>query len=314
MRLRQLRYFVGVAQAGSFTKASRELHIAQPALSNQISSLEEGLGVELLIRHSRGVDLTPAGANLLKRSIEIIGLVDSTTASMTEYRQAAPIDVNIGLPTTTTGIMTLPLLEAIRRSHPHINLHIVEGMTGHLEKWLEQDDIGAAVLFAMPAHGNMSVRLIGHERLVVVGHMREDLEGRTGMTFCEAAGLPLIHSTRAHQLRRMLDSMASRIKRPLDYVAEIDSLAQINLMVRAGSGYTILPKRYAASGWTGPDVHMWELETAPDEEDMGHDIGIRLVSSPSFDRESFSGSLLSDMEATIRDLIRSGQWLGATLA
>jgi len=313
VRFRQLRYFVSVAETGSFTKASGMLNIAQPALSNQIGTLETELGVRLLDRRSNGVEVTPAGSHLLERAKEIISLLNDTKESVKRFGQSSRIKINVGLPTTTTGIMAIPLLEKFSRSHPEVNLQIVEGMTGHLEKWLLQEEIGVALLFAAPETERLSVQHIGQERLVVIGPFQGDMCMRETLRFGEVVNLPIIHSTPAHQLRRMLDRMAARICQPINYVAEIDSLAQINLMVRAGRGYTVLPMRYAATDWSGPDIRIWELECLPDDPDAGREVGIVLVATPSFMREDCAEGLLTEMKGTIQNLIASGQWPGATL-
>ena len=78
MNLRQLKYFVGVIEAGNMTRAAEQLHVAQTALGMHIRQLEEDLGVALLVRHSRGVEPTKAGSLLHARAIAILKLVEET--------------------------------------------------------------------------------------------------------------------------------------------------------------------------------------------------------------------------------------------
>ena len=87
MNLRQLKYFVGVVEAGNMTRAAEQLHVAQTALGMQIRQIEEDLGVALLVRHSRGVEPTKAGNLLLSRALEILRLVEETRKE--ELRMAA---------------------------------------------------------------------------------------------------------------------------------------------------------------------------------------------------------------------------------
>src|SRR5512144_3221536 len=78
MNLRQLKYFVGVIDAGNMTRAAEQLHVAQTALGMQIRQLEEDLGIALLVRHSRGVEPTKAGKLLYSRALDILKLVEET--------------------------------------------------------------------------------------------------------------------------------------------------------------------------------------------------------------------------------------------
>ena len=120
--------------------------MALPALSSQVGALERELDVQLLLRHSRGTELTPAGRHLLAHAVDLIGRFDAVKASTMKFSKKAQLEVNIGLPTTVTEILAVPLIEGMRGAHPHVKLHIIEGMTGHLERWLEQDELAVAIL------------------------------------------------------------------------------------------------------------------------------------------------------------------------
>lgn len=306
MDIKQLRYFVSIARNGSFSRASAHLRIAQPALSSQIAALETELKTRLFVRHSRGVDLTEAGQALLPRAQNIIDEVEETARDIRALSERTTFEVRLGLPTTTTGIIAMPLIDAFTAHHPGIVLHIIEGMTGHLDKWLEQDDIDVAILYEKSAFGRMSVARVGRERLVVIGSNLDVFTKRGTVSFQDLANVPLVHTTRAHQLRRMIENYSTEVRVPLSLLAEIDSLAQIRKLLLSISGCTILPESISL------DCQRQGLRSWPI---VGPEINVahHLVCSPRFARHVKAGVVLDLVADVIRDLIAGGRWPGASL-
>ena len=97
MNLRQLRYFVGVVDAGNMTRAAEQLHVAQTALGMQIRQIEEDLGIALLIRHSRGVEPTKAGNLLYARALEILSLVEETRKEVSAAEREDSEGIRFGI-------------------------------------------------------------------------------------------------------------------------------------------------------------------------------------------------------------------------
>ncbi len=108
MELRQLRYFLGVCEAGSFLKASARLHVAQPALGQQVAALEEELGVRLLLRSSKGVTSTSAGKTFLEHANLVLADVERASLAVREAGSVPSGSVAIGLATTVSLGATLP--------------------------------------------------------------------------------------------------------------------------------------------------------------------------------------------------------------
>src|SRR5262245_19763197 len=109
MELRQLRYFVGVAEAGSLLKASSRLHVAQPALGQQVAALEDELGSKLFERSSRGMSLTEAGRTFLEHAKAVLANVERARAAVRETAAVPRGEVVIGFPTTIALAATLPI-------------------------------------------------------------------------------------------------------------------------------------------------------------------------------------------------------------
>ena len=134
MELRQLRYFLGVCEAGSLLQASARLHIAQPALGQQIAALEHELGVKLFTRSTRGMALTPEGRTFAEHAKVV--LTDADRAKEAVRQQAAELQgpVVLGLPTTVALAATVPIVQACRARYPRIQLQVIEAYSGFLRE------------------------------------------------------------------------------------------------------------------------------------------------------------------------------------
>ncbi len=306
MDIKQLRYFVSIARHGSFSRASEHLRIAQPALSSQIAALEAQLKTQLLVRHSRGIVLTESGRVFLPLANDIIERVEEAAHAVQAVGKGATFEVRFGLPTTMTGVVTMTLIDAFARRHPEIVLHVVEGMTGHLQKWLDQNEIDGAILYGKPASFRGSVVSIGSERLVVIGREAGSFGDRVAVSFPELANLPLVHTTRDHQLRRMIESYSVDAQVPLSFTAEIDSLAQIRERLLSVFGYTILPESMS-SDWKKHGLQSWPI-VGPELKVEHH-----LMCSSRFARHIKAGLVLDLVADVARGLISSGRWPGAAL-
>ena len=156
MELRQLRYFLGVCEAGSLLKASARLHVAQPALGQQMSTLEDELGVRLLLRSSKGVTPTSAGNAFLEHAKLVLADVERASQAVREAGSVPSGSVAIGLPTTVSLGATLPILRACRERLPQVRLKIVEAYSGFLKEWLQSGRLDVAILFGDKPESGLS--------------------------------------------------------------------------------------------------------------------------------------------------------------
>lgn len=303
MEIRQLRYFLSIARCGSFSRASAELNIAQPALSSQIAALEAEFEAQLFVRHSRGVELTEAGRVLALRVEPVLVDLDAVREEIRSFGKVTTFAIRLGLPTTVTGVVTIPLISALAERHPEVVLHIVEGLSGHLEKWLKQGDIDIAFLFDKGGTGSIE---FGTENLVLIGRPSADLGSGKTVEFRDVADLPFVHTTRAHQLRRMIDNYSMELRTPLNIVSEIDSLAQIKAFVFNTYAYTVMPEAIARQ-WKNSEISYWRF-TDPRLVIWHH-----AIPSAKFQRYPRSDAVLETISTVVRGLIVSGEWPGTTL-
>jgi len=240
MELRQLRYFIRIVELGSMGRAALDLGVGTPALSQQISRLEGELSTRLLQRTTTGVLPTDAGMAFFRQAQLAIRHADAAAQAARQARLAG--HVSIGLAPSTSGVLALPLLEAMRERYPDVRLRVVESLSGNLATMLNARQLDLAVLFETDGARRWSVLPLLEERLFVIG--RRDLPGMpTGRSvrIARLASLPLVLPSGTHGLRAILDAAFARERCAPHVVLEIDGLAVLMDAVRAGLAATIQP-------------------------------------------------------------------------
>lgn len=249
MDFRQLRYFLGIVEHGSLTRAAEALHVAQPALSLHLKRLEEEIGCPLVHRTARGVIPTESGHRLALRAAL---LVEQMAGLRDEIRglEAAPSGpAVIGIPTSLGPMLTVPLVMDVRRRFPAIRLRVVEALSGHMTEWVSSGEVDMALVFGSEPPAGLATRFVARERLGLVAAKGADVVfGRSSVDLATVLGLPLILPGRPHGVRSEVERAATAAGIPLDVVMEIDALEQIKALVAEGAGYTVLSERYARSG------------------------------------------------------------------
>jgi LysR family transcriptional regulator, nitrogen assimilation regulatory protein len=237
MDIRKLKYFVAVVEAGSFTKAAAQLHIAQSALSLHVRQLEERYGT-LLVRDKDGVRTTERGAKLLSHAASILHHVDLAEADLTSDVGRPAGDVTIGIPSGAARVMVASLLAASAEANPLVSLKISEGMTGQIEEWMTAGRLDLAILYRSPDNIGRNVEL-AREDLYLVAHP-EMPPFEPVVALAEIQRLPLAVPTQANSLRQSFSSVAARLGYQLDVRYEVDSLSSIVRMVSDSRSYSIL--------------------------------------------------------------------------
>ncbi len=146
MDLRNLRYFLTVAERGGFTAAAEQLHIAQPAVSMAIRKLEQQLGLPLFDRQGKQVRLTDEGEVLLRHARSILQAVDDAEREMRELHTLERGEVRVGIPSMLGSYYFPPILMAFRHRYPGIRLEVIEAGTRKLQQMLHQGEIDMGVI------------------------------------------------------------------------------------------------------------------------------------------------------------------------
>ena len=224
MDLRQLRYFLQIAESGSLSKAADQLRIAQPSLSSQLRGLEDELGVELLVRHSRGVTPTDLGKLLCDHARAILGDIERAK-EIVQSRSKDPVGrVSVGLPTSACRGLSLRLFKAVAERHPGISLHLVEAMTGNLDEWLQIGRLDVALLYNHKAFENVAWTEMMVEDLSLLVSAKAPLANTGKISFTDLAKLPIAVPGRPHVLRSVIESCAAGAGVKLENAIDCDSL------------------------------------------------------------------------------------------
>jgi len=258
MNLRQLEYFVHVAELGSFSKAALVLDIAQPALSRQVRSLETDLRETLLLRNGRGVVLTEAGQRLYEHGVAILQSVAQARSDMGASRNEPVGRITIGLPPSVGRQLTMPLIDGFQRRMPRARLAVVEGLSSHIAEWITTGRVDIGLLYNPEAQPALELTPVLEEALCLVSAAAGQGSHDAGVNRQSGAqapglgsnssvwplpalpGLPLIMPERGHAIRRLLETQAVLNGLKLEIAWEVSSIAAIIDLVCAGYGHAVL--------------------------------------------------------------------------
>ena len=260
MNLRRLKYFVKIVDIGSLTQAADVLHIAQPALSQQIATLEGEFHQQLLVRTKRGVTPTEAGQVLYAHAQIILRQFEQAQSDVNNSGQSLSGQVSVGLaPGTAASALALPLLKAVRARHPSILLYLNENFGTTLSELVMNGRMDMAVLYAgkTEVHG-LSYRPLLKEQLFLVA-WRGMPAPPAQIELAELNEMDLLLPRPYNYLRKYVDDAFAGLQSTARVVAEIESTATLSAAVAAGLGATILPESAARAVATSIQAHLCRI-------------------------------------------------------
>jgi LysR family transcriptional regulator, hca operon transcriptional activator len=243
MELRHLRYFVAVAEAGSLTVAARQrLHTSQPSLSRQIRDLESEVGVQLLARRARGIELTPAGRTFLDHARLVLSQVDAASEAARRVAHPAKPCFAIGFLTGHELRWMPEALRILRDELPNIDVMVSSQYSPQLADGLAKGTIDVAFLRRERGIPELAYRILVKEPLMVVlpsDHRLaalksigpKDLEGETFVTVSKTAPV----------LRVVIDNYLKRSGIGVTPAHEADHLAMGLSLIASTGGVGLLP-------------------------------------------------------------------------
>lgn len=260
MDLKHLKAVVTVAEVGSVTRAAELLGLVQPAVTRQIRTLEEELGVALFTRTSRGMEVTEAGAIVVTRARRALNELVWARSEVRPAPRPAVVSgvVRVGLLESTTDLLAEPLVSALARDYPGVELRLVTAYSGYLQQWLDDGELDVSLLYNLDNAPSLNAHLLLHENLWAVAPASEGLRPDRPVPFATAVAHPLVMPASGHGLRTLIDKAAERAGLTIRVAAQTNSMSVQKLLVPAGHGWTILP----AVGVAG-DVADGVLSAAP---------------------------------------------------
>lgn len=259
----------------------------------------------MLQRSATGVVPTDAGLAFFRQAQLALRHADDAAQAARQARLAG--HVSIGLAPSTSAVLALPLMQAMRERYPDVRLRLVETLSGNLAAMLNARQLDLAVLFDREHARRWSVMPLLDERLFLIG--RPDLPGMPSgrsVAITSLDQLPLVLPSGTHGLRAAVDAAFARERRQPNVVLEIDGLAVLMDAVRAGLAATVQP---GAAIVRLPDDGMARVEL------RGRNAR-RLNLLASLSEEELSPAALAarvTLRAVATSLVASGRWPGATL-
>lgn len=305
MKLRQLQYFLRVVEMQNITRAAESLHVAQPALSQQINLLEDELGVKLLARGSKGVNATPEGQLLYRHAQTILRQVENTKSLLSKTTSQVSGSVSIGLPSSTARLICLPLLTTAKQVFPSVVIEIVDTPSADLTKLVMQGRVDFAISPDQQIiKGLMRVPLFTEELYLLTHHSLNFTRARVSVE--QMCDLPFVLPSPPNQLRAMFDQLFHAERQTYNLFAEASTSAILVPFVAAGLAATVLPYSAAKPELASGQIKNHRIVNNP-QRDMMLCISETAVNSHAVEK------IIELLRAVIKDLVTSKQWKGCKL-
>ncbi|MBX3490339.1 LysR family transcriptional regulator [Parvibaculum sp.] len=302
LELKKLRYFVEIAETGSFSQAARRLSIAQPALSRHVRELEEQLGA-LFRRNGRGVELTEIGALALPRAQALLREADKILVDLHSVKGKPVGAVMIGMPPSVTMTLVPPLVRRIRRDFPGIHLRISEGFSGDVTEWLTEGRLDIAVLYKAGRSAHAIGQHLMNEDLFLVGRADAPILANQSVRLADVLKLPLVLPGKPHGIRLLVESVAVHYGLDVNVHLELDAMALIKELVLDEDVYTILP--------FGGVYHQVEAKVLAASRIVDPSVTRELIlaETPHHVPTTAMKEVLRCTHLEVEELVRQGKWL-----
>lgn len=249
MDIRQLEYFVHVAELGSFTRAASLLSIAQPALSRQVRLLEMELKQTLLYRNGRGVSMTDAGKRLVEHARGILQQVDRARDELAREAGTPVGRVTVAAPPSVEKFLTVPLVKSFRSRFPAANLAMIGGLSFYIQEWLVTGRIDIGIAYNPSPSPALEIIPFLEEELFLIcpgkaagkpARSRRQADSGT-LSLHDLPRHPLIIPSRPNAIRMRVETQLASLGLKPEVALEIDGVPAILDLVLEGYGHAVLP-------------------------------------------------------------------------
>ncbi len=299
MKLRQLGYFISVVDAGSFSRASERIRVAQPALSQQIANLEAELGVRLLIRSPQGVRPTVAGQAVYRRGLAVQREIDGIRACA-RAGEGVTGKVSVALPSSFAADFATPILAAVQQKYPEICVQIVDCPSHLCQRKLLRGAVNIAVI-CQPLHPGLEQRRLFRYPAFLV-EAPPSQPGRSSPIRCaDLARQKLILPARPNIMRETIEQCFVAAGVQALPVAEVDSLSVLLSLIDAGAGGGVL-------GWISAIAgrYRWRRIVEPTPT-----LDVFLCSAAATPPTEAVSAIFDLVEQAIMRRVRQPDWMGA---
>lgn len=241
MRTRQLVSFLAVCEIGSISRAAERLYIAQPALGLQIRALEDEMGAQLLTRHSRGIQATPAGEIVLEWARQTLGDIERLKGQLREFSAGVAASVTLGLTPSLATAFAVPILGMLQQAMPDLRVQLVEAVSHVLDEWIGTGQVDLALVFDGVTAAPVGASTLLSERLYYISENAQGEPTAPTIEFAEIADFPLAIQAPNDAIRMTVQAAADKAGLTLRFDYQIQSFGVMFKLIRAGLANAVLP-------------------------------------------------------------------------
>lgn len=238
MDLKQLRYFKAVIEAGGFSAASRQLHIAQPSLSIAVRKLEQELDLTLLHRGERRASPTTEGEVLLGHARQLLAMAEAAELEMRELRGLTKGEVRLGIPGMLGSYFFPPILMGFKHRHPGLRLSVFEQGTRRLQQMIHDGELDLGVVVADKPPEDLETRLLTREEMVACVPADHPFAERRSIGMEEFLAQELVVFKPGYFHREFIDRVSEQVERAPHIAFETNLIPLTKAIVRQGFGIT----------------------------------------------------------------------------
>ncbi|MEG1038993.1 MAG: LysR substrate-binding domain-containing protein [Pseudomonas sp.] len=308
MEIRQIKYFVAVIDCGSLSQAARQVHVAQSALSKQMSALEDELGVQLFHRSHNGVVASEAGKVFYEYAQGMLKHLVDARAAVTSSAEAVSGSIIVALPQSVASILAMPLMRTVAARYPQVAFHLNEELTGNVMDQLIRGRVDLALFTSadLPEQVLFSA-LIEEDFYLIHRAHAPDAPPAGDVSLQQALARPLVFPSQAHghSTRTLVEQAVAQHGLSVGEIAmEVNSVHILKSAVEAGIGHTIMPLNLAMREID--DGRLVAHRIAADG--LSRTLGIcSCASMPASRLKTLISELIRDV---VRDMCACGEWPG----
>ena len=270
MEIRQLKAFLAIAEAKTFTAGARRVNVTQAAISMQIRQLEDEVGLPLFTRTPRRVILTEAGEYLLERARKILREHDSALAEIAEVAGAEYGRLRIGSASGTFAMSQLPgIMAKLREKFPNAELTVASGTSQNLVDKMMHGELDTAFVSLPVDNLNVSTESLFSDEIVAIAHPKHPLAKEKYISAATLAGEKLILGERGGNTRRMIDEFFQAANVRPNIVMQLSRQEAVTRMVREGLGVGMAGAKSVAREIRDGNLTSWLIEGAEIKWELG---------------------------------------------
>lgn len=241
MDVRQLEYFMFVANTLNITHAAMRAHVSQPALSRQMRLLEQELGTRLFKRKARGVVLTETGQRLVDRTRVLLSNVARIKSEIMSAADEPVGTVRLAASNSLSSLLTARVVARYRKTYPAVSIHVTENTSMMVREAIVSDGADVALLSNRESFTTLTKIPLATESLLLIAPREVGLDLSRPVSAKSLTGHNLILTPFPNGLRRAVDEILVKAGRVAEPKVEVDTNSLMTSLTKIGAGYCVLP-------------------------------------------------------------------------